>query len=292
MYLHRSAAISDLSLTAPLPEGGVKGLFVRFSGTNAAGVAATLADLGNVRVNLKGTDIDNATFNYFSLYNNLKWGVAEFTSVVAGTLAASIYIPFHQPDDNSNCLIVANQNDGYIQLQFPALVAALVASGTVEVYVIPSRGSNSYLSLHLQQNIQAGGAGSTKQSLTSFNIANVYVVDNVIATQYLVTRDGIQSVNASRTALLAKSNLDNRVETAILFFEIPLNPSALLANTYANRVDVQVTTTAAVNLGLVYNSILFSQAFQGRVTSGASGTTIAPTRQGLGTASLVTVATT
>lgn len=266
MILHKTENLLNLSLNKELPEDVIKGLFIRFSGVNAAGVTSTIAQLGSVRVNFRGTDIWNAPVSFVSNFNNLHWGVAEYASAIGGAFVCSIYVPFHVPWDDQNGLVNRISDKGTLQMLFPALTAAVIASGTVEVYYIPARSAATYIPIYMNQNIQIGGAGQVVDRLQSFNISSIYVVTNALVTNVMVFRDGKNIINSNQNTLLAKSNFDNRVETAIATYQLDLNPNKILSNSLSNNLEVQLTATGATALETYYLAILFNNAPQGVVS--------------------------
>jgi hypothetical protein len=273
MILHRSENLSNLSTTKDLPEDIIRGLFVRYTGVAAGGVTVTLANCGQVRVNYRGSDIVNAPVAFLSTMNNLHWGVAEATSALGGAFAFSVYVPFHAPWDEQNGLVNRLADRGFVNLSFPAMTAAVIASGTVFIYYVKAKTVASYVPLWIQQNVQAGGAGIVVDRMQSFNISSLYVDFNAILTgSVLVYRDGECVVNSDQATLEAKSNFDNRVETALTAFQIDLNPNKLLENALANNIEVNFGVSGAGTLGVYYLAILYQQQAPGMVEVSNLGT--------------------
>lgn len=277
MILYKSENLLNLSTTKDLPEDLIQGLFIRYSGTAAAAVTVTLANLGTVRVNYRGSDIVNVPVTFLNGMNNLHWGTAEFTSAVGAAFAGSVYVPFHAPWDYGNGLANRLSDRGFVELRFPALTAAVIASGTVEIYYVQARTVANYVPLWIQQNVQVGGAGTVVDRIQSFNISSLYFDFNAIITgSVLVFRDGQQVINSNQAVLQAKSNFDNRVETAITLVQVDLNPNDILANALSNNIEVNFGASGAGTIGLYYLAILFQGA-----APGSSSTSFTPAKAGV-----------
>ena len=258
MILHKTENLLNLSAIKELPERNLLGLFIRYSGTNAALKDMTLAKLGKIRVNLKGTDIINTDINFFSLLNNLHWGVAEFSNVQAGAFSASVYIPFHAPFDNFNGVPFTKEDSGFFELSFPALTATEIVSGVVEIYYITAQTVSKYIPLWVQQDFQAGGAGTVVERVQSFNISSLYFIENADISTILVYKDSRILINSKQSVLKAYSNFKNRIETGITLIELDLNPNDTPINALSQLLELNIVTGAATTVKNVYLAFLFN----------------------------------
>jgi hypothetical protein len=255
MKLIHSQNILDGSLFRQMPVGTIKELFIRYSGTNQSGKAVTLAGLGRVRFNHKGTDVHNTSVELLSNVNNLKGGVAEFSSATGGAFAASVVLPFHAFWDEQSGLF-CDVNTSYVQLDFSSALSD-VFSGTVEVYAIMATRTASYFYQLIQRNIQAGGAGTVTQPIEISNISELYFKEDAAVSQILVMVDR-DVKNGSQVALKAYSNAKNRVESPISVYEVNLNPFNAIRSDLNREVAIQITTSAAVNVNILSASIAFA----------------------------------
>jgi len=255
MKLIHSQNILDGSLFRQMPVGTIKELFIRFSGTNQSGKAVTLAGLGRIRFNHKGTDIHNTSIELLSNVNNLKGGVAEFSSTTGGSFSASVILPFHPFWDESVGLF-ADTNTSFVQLDFQSALTD-VASGTVEVYAVTGARPASYFYQLLQRNVQVGGAGTATQPMEISNISEIYIKEDAGLSQITIYADNTV-LNGTQGAFKSYSNMVNRVETAISTYEIDLNPFNEVRSDLNKEVTIQVTTTGAVNLNILTSSIAFA----------------------------------
>lgn len=261
LQLIKSGQVLDNSLFLQLPRGLWRGLFVRWTGTNAGGQAVNLAQLGTVRVNLMGTDIVNCLVSFLSALGNLKSGVAEFASATGGAYAASVYIPFHTYFDLQNSLYAANDESIQIELR-NTVTTAIVTGGTVEVYALQGIHPMRYVPTLINQNVQAGGAGLVSDIVQSRNVSSLYVTDNAQLSIMQVETDGRLRINANRGAIGAFSNFENRVETAITLFELNLNPHGIVSDALSDTVKVMFQVSAATTVLMHYNAILYSPVLQ------------------------------
>lgn len=249
MNLFHTENLLNLSAFKKIPRGTVKELFIRFDGTAQAGKTIALSDLGTVRVNVRGTDRHNLSVELLSAINNLKRGVAEFSSATGGAFTASFVVPFHAWWDDRNGEYF-NIDDSFIELRFPNLNSTNVASGTVRLYYIEAPSLTSYSMSLFQRNIQAGGAGRVAVQLEAKNISSLYVKEDTNVSNLLVTTD-IITVNGTQADLKSYSNNVNRVETAISLYEVELNPYDEVRNDLNKETKVVLDATGAANVNVV-----------------------------------------
>lgn len=259
MILHKTEQILNLSASRELPEGVIKGLFIRWTGTNQAAQAVTLAQLGTIRVNFRGTDIVNTTVSFFNAMNNLHWGASEFSSAAGGAFVASVYVPFHAPFDDQNGIYNRLTDKGVFFLQ-NTTTAVVVLNGTVEVYYIYATGVAQYIALWLNQNLQAGAAGQVVDRIQSYNVSSIYFTENAIVSgQVNIYQDGKSKIQATQAVLKAFSNLMNRVETAITLLQVNLNPLNQISAALSDLVEVNITVNAGGTYETNYLSFLFDE---------------------------------
>lgn len=262
MKILKTENLLNLATQVALPNAIIKGLFIRFSGTAAAGVTVTEAQLGSSRVNYRGQDIVNTDLAGLGLFNNLTEGTHEFASAIGAAFTGSYYVRFTMPWDENNGLINTDADRGTVYVSFPALTAAVIASGTVEIYYEEANTVATYVPIFVNQNLQAGGAGQLTDRFRQFNISSVYVISNAIITgSIIVNKDGQNVINASQAALLGLSNLKNRVETAITLYQLDLNPNQLLGNALSNNVDIVLSAVSGAGTIVCYVlGVLFQQS--------------------------------
>lgn len=248
MKLLFSEQILNQTAYRELVNGTQKGLLVRWSGTNQAAQAVTLAQLGQVRVNFRNSDTVNDTVAFFAAMNNLYYGVAEFSSVVGGAFAATIWIPFSAYWDNISGMFNDSKISAYIELRNTVTVATIV-SGVVEVHYEEAPAIAQYTTTFFQQNVQVGGASQAKQTLTGFDISSLLLDENANLTTIFTTVDEGAKISSTQAVMKAYSNLVNRVETAITLIELNLNPYRRIPSG-GRQVQIQLQMSAATTVGL------------------------------------------
>lgn len=277
MNLFNSTAILNQAAIENLPEGMLKGLWVRFTGTNLGGQAVTLANLGVLKVQWRAKDIINVPVSFISAFNNLHYGVAKFASAVGGAFEILIYVPFHVYWNQDNGLKVVKGDGAFVDIRTQAL-AAIVATGLIEVYYERSTSTAKYIPMLIQQNIQVGGAGQVPETVKGFNISSLYFTENASITNINLHKDGTKYVSSNQQVLGDASSLRNRLETDITTFEIDLNPDKVIANAMVNVVDLELTATGATAYEMFYMAILFltQQVIRQPISTGGTGITPTP----------------
>lgn len=150
-------------------------LFLRVTGTNGAGVAATAREVGRVRLQIRNQAIIEADFDYLQQIVNLYGGSSEFVSTVAGAFQASVLIPRSFPGDG-NVERVNKADAALFEVNFtPALFADVLPAGfLVELYAVCEEGGQAYNFTILQQTYPSVGA-------SSFYVDDVSITENVCA---------------------------------------------------------------------------------------------------------------
>jgi hypothetical protein len=162
--------------------------------------------------------------NFFSLFNNMKNGVAEFSSIVGGAFAVAIVIPFHAPWDSSVGLFNNANYAGYVELRNTVTVVTIVAGGVVQISYVEANASAPYLTYFIQQNLAVGGAGQQTQDFSGTDISSLFIETNVNLTNVFIQKDQVSRITSDQATLLSYSNYINRLETAIALLEVNLNP--------------------------------------------------------------------
>lgn len=250
MKLFHSENLLNGSAFQKLPRGTIKDIFIRFSGTAQAGKTVALTDLGTVRVNVRGTDRHNLTFEVLNGINNLKMGTAEFSSTTGGSFSAAFTLPFHAWWDQTNGEYF-NIGDAFIELRFPLLDSTLIASGTVLLFAIEAPAVSTYTMSLYQRNIQVGGAGQVNQILEMQDISSLYFVENANVSNILVVSDNIERANGPQADLKSRSNMVNKVETGITTFEVQLNPYYEVRSGLNKETKITLSTSGATNYKMI-----------------------------------------
>lgn len=260
MKLFHSESILNGASSSFIPPGVHRFIYAVFAGTNQAGQALSLANLGRFLLNKggeqAGTDLINTTVNFMSLLTNLKLGVAEFSSAVGGAFRIGIYLPLHAWWDLYRGTAFPDKQ-GYLQFDLSGVTGTIVANGTIKMYVEAAQGLASYETYLIQRNIQVGGAGAVPQQFEKRNISSIFVIEDALITTYYVTTDkGSHTELVTQADQKSISNALNRVETALNLIEINLNPYNVITNDLNHWVKMSVDATGAVNLNVMLQIFL------------------------------------
>lgn len=258
MKFLNSRNITDGQLYFEVPEGNYQGFVIIFEGTNGA-VAATRDDLGTLMMNYKKFPlINDVDFEMLSFLNNLKGGVATFTSVALGALEAFIYIPCGEFGDDTNSYLVEKNDVLYFRLNYTALAALVGITGTVKIFGVESDGVQNYLFAITQRNVVATGAGRIADTHRLQNISAVYLKNFALVTDVLISKDDKLKADARASELLAKSNYNNQIEATVALIEIVLNPARTLEENVGNEVEFAYNFTGAATLEQYFSSIILT----------------------------------
>lgn len=255
MKLIKSENLLNQASFFDLPNGLLKGMILRYSGTNAAGATSALADCGTVHVTLRGNDRINESVNFLHLMNGQYWGAAEAVSAIGAAFAFTVYVPFCAPWDETAGIWVDKRDPAFqaqVDLRFPAMVAALIAAGTVECYVIEAQGIARYETYWIQNNLSPGAAGVHAYTLPGKGISQIMIESAAALTQVQVDVDGVNKIIGSQGALLAASEIRDKIETftaaAGTLFTMDLNPLQKIPAD-GREVEIRITVTGALTLG-------------------------------------------
>lgn len=261
MRLISTAPIANLFLDANNPFGKFGAFLIRFAGTAQAGQTVTLADLGTIVFNWDGDDKVNAPFSFLSQAGNLYGGVVESVSNIGGTFAFSVIIPAGLWNDKNNCYYFEEGKDtAYWKLNFPAMIPALVATGSVSIYALPAIGGvQNYIHKITTQTVISAGAGQVPGKINVPNIVTLYL-DNPTALidNSSILIDGKLRVSGDIVSELSYSNFIHNVETpsTLLAWEFMVNSN--LRNAVNKQTEYTYNFTGVGNLGQYTSSIEFT----------------------------------
>jgi len=244
-------------------------LLVRITGT-AGGAGVTLSDFGRVQLRIRGQSIFDADLAIFNALDNLGGGIPEASGLgAAGAFAVSILIPRNYFDDNVEML--SPNDNAEFQITFGPAIATLVTGFLVELYALEEFGVMAY-SLMIRQNEEnIAGAGTIPTTINYVeNIAAIYLTDipgagtvrTLVASAITRVRYTVGNKfngDFSLAAGLAKTNLNNRVETAqTLMCEVFAVKVGDLSSKLEDQAQLVFTTSGAARpqiivLGLMFN---------------------------------------
>jgi hypothetical protein len=267
MKLLFSENASALSLTHFIPAGQY-GLFqIEYELDAAAGVTLTRANLGNIELNWNGQSIINVDAEMLNLRNNLYGGVAEFASAVGAACRMSVFIYCGLPYDALNVYDISSRDRVYFKLDFPALTAANIDSGTIRIFAKHKTGIMRYLEKILPRPVVAGGAGVLADQYNVSNVAAAYFkAAATLLTDIQLSKDGQQIVNSPVDTLIAYSDHIHQLETTNAFLALEFVETKDVRESLGNVIDWQITFSGAGTQQLYFSAVEFTPVKQSEST--------------------------
>ena len=255
-----SFGLSALTTTYNLSNGQY-GLFeIRYAGTAAVGVTVTLANCGNVILNVKGSDIVNVDVDLLSQLADQYGGFIEASSAIGAAFAFSIfYKPGYWYDDN-NIFDSSPGDQTYFKLDYPAMTNAVIANGNVTIYGKPRIGVQGYYHKILSHAVVSGGATtSLTDTIQEPNIIALYLKNpTALTSQMQLTKDNKIYADGDTVSELVYSNWIHRLESASTLLAFEFAESGNVQESRSNTLTYKYTTTGAGTLAQYYSAIMFS----------------------------------
>jgi hypothetical protein len=255
-----SENILDAFLSLTLKAGMYKGLFLRVLGTNNAGETLLVTDCGILKLQIPGVRESNISFHHLSYRTNMYNGVAEAVSGAGAAFAFCARLDFFKKNDPVNAVAIAGDPKASLQWTFTgATLATKVASGNIEVYAIYDDGSGreKYVPVYREASEAAAAAKPININIPEEEVEELFVINDAHITDASVTRDGKSVVDGRFSSLLAASNANNRLETAITTLTeliAPFNPE--LQN--VRSTSLKLLTDAALTGNIATYVYLFA----------------------------------
>lgn len=259
MRLVNSAPLANGTLTFFLPKAQIGNIMIEYTPVAAAGVTLTRANYGNVILNWNGKDVVNVDSEILNLLDNVYGGVSEFTPVIAALSRMSTFVPCGQWFDNYNVYDVGDKDQVYIKLDFPDLAnPAIVASGSVSIYIKEKIGIQNYLHNIISRFIPVAGASTLADTYPVNNISQVYFKAPTILTQAQIIKDGQTIVDCPIAALNSYSNWIHLLETTNATIAVEFGESKDLRENLGAQVQYKYTFSGAGTLAQYFSFIEFT----------------------------------
>lgn len=241
---------SNASLSTYFPKNQYGAFLIRYTGTAAAGVTITRADLGSVQLTWNGKDVINVDAELLNLVDNLYGGVSEFTSAIGGAFACSVIIPCGQWIDAANVYDVGINDKVALNLNFPNLAsAAFVASANVDVFYKTKTGVMNYLNNIIQRNVVMTGAGTFSDNYPISNVAQLFIkAPAALLSNIQVAKDNNTIVDCPPAVALSYNDYLHLVETAQTTLGIEFGESKDIRENVGGQVSYSHTFTGAGTL--------------------------------------------
>ena len=258
MRLIYQQSIANMTANVKIPSGSYEAFLIHYSGTNSTATPAAKGDLGNIRLTYQGRQVQFVNIDRLMTINNLKGGAVLFTSVASDTLEAVAILPQAIPGDLMNVLFVNQAANAYLQLDFTALAA--LATGTVTIYGIERIGVQKYF--HVLSNYDVSlGAGVQREKMPFENIFELFIENDSNLDRLHVFKDGETIVDASKTAMQALTNFENKIETyseSVDYIDVELAKTKQLDESLSDNVSIEYNTSGSATLNNVVSALDFS----------------------------------
>ena len=239
--------------TIDLPVGRYAALLLILKGTTDTGQTLALSEIGRIRIQRGGREIQNEDWEFYHEYSDLKTGWPNSTLPTAGATRVAILVPFAAAG-LPNSLDVMSKEEVDLFLDFESGLDTEFGSNacTYEVYGIHAPTQPEVYELHVEQQDQAAtAAGRVIDKLSGRNIAALYLKDGgSVVTSLTVQVDDKVIVNEiDDDTLLDLTNMVNKKEatgnTLIELSNVVTGKLQEIANT---KVEIDTTFSGSGTL--------------------------------------------
>lgn len=243
-----TARVSDY-----MPVGRYNALVLVVHGTTDTSQTLAKADIGRIRVEYMGQELQGRDFAFYHDYTDLMGGHPARILPEAGASRILAAVPFAHPG-YPNTLDVTGPDQATYYLDFNAALDTRFGSnaGTYELYAleIPDIPMGYHL-LTRQQDIEVAAAGRPETTLRIGNVGSLYLRDSSsVVGNVQVSVDGeILVNNIDATFLKDVTNLERRIESAGQDLkEVLVAGGVNIEETLNRNIEMQTTFTAAGTL--------------------------------------------
>lgn len=248
--------------------GRISGIMLYFNGTNATGVAGTLANLGDVVIKREGRTIVNRDIETFAQINDIRAGKNKFSSASGGAFVATVFIPFFEMgleqalnitgDSELNFSYETGDNTNFDSLTVTAFSQMSQKAELYEYYILGD------------DQTESGAVNARGYQLNQDNLTAIFVKDPDDVVKSLALRqNGEQRFSDQPWDVLeAGTLLDNRLEVQN-FDTIEMQNFTLGEPlSYFNKNSViQITTTGAGTVEITKCAIVPNNDFIRRISA-------------------------
>lgn len=215
-FIATGSAKSSARESIDLPIGRYSALLLILKGTTTTSQTLALSDIGRIRLQRGGREIQNEDWEFYGEYSDLKTGFPNLTVPTAGVSRVAVLVPFGA-SGLPNSLDVMSKEEADLFLDFDTLIDTRFGANaaTYEVYGIHAATLAESYELHVEQQDQtASAAGRIIDKLSGRNIAALYFKDGgSVVSKLSVSKDGRVIINEiDDDTLLDFTNMNNRKE--------------------------------------------------------------------------------
>lgn len=254
--LKTGSAKGGASVNDYMPKGMYNALVLIVKGTTDTGQTLTKNDIGRIRVEYEGEELQGRDFAFYHDYTDLMGGhPAAATGSVASPERILAAVPFAHPG-YPNTLDVERPDQAVYYLDFDSILDTRFGSNDasyelygLELPEIPM----TYQLLVRQQDIEAAAAGRPDRTLRLGNVGSLYLRDpSSVVGNVQVTVDGDLVVNnIDSEFLLDVTNLERRIESSGQDLkEVLIAEGASIEETLNKNIDMQVSFSGTGTLDI------------------------------------------
>lgn len=246
-------------------QGQYDGYLVTFTGTNAAGQTGALSDLGSISIKRNNNETHNRPISVFADIGNIRAGTNIFSSTVASTFQASVFIPLFEEGLPNGMNIVGEREVSFRYL--PASNVATVFDGLqVKIEARTTFVPEFYVYYMLGNDLNYSGAVSNYQELIpGENITTIYIDDSAssILTELQAKQDKILVIGQTTAlSLRALTIYNNRIEdNTFTVIQLMLFTPGIGGSAISTKTNLGITTSGGGTIGVTVCYFVPNQRF-------------------------------
>lgn len=245
-FIATGSAKSSARESIDLPVGRYAALLLILKGTTDTAQTLAVSEIGRVRVQRGGREIQNEDWEFYYDYSDLKTGWPNATLATAGATRVAVLVPFAAAG-LPNSLDVMSKEEVDVFLDFDSTLDTRFGANacTYEVYGIHAPTQAEVYELHVEQQDQAASAaGRVIDKLSGRNVAALYLKDggSVVTSTTIAVDDRVIVNEIDDDTLLDLTNMVNRKEaTGNTLIEVSNVVTGKLAEVANLKVEIDTT---------------------------------------------------
>lgn len=223
-----------------VPPGQYGGFMLRVAGTNQVAQTLTTTNCGLITASWRNVNFTSVRFVDLALMNAREGGVVEATSTAGGAIGLACFLPASWNGDG-NVFDCTQDDNVLITVDLSGVTGTIVASGTITLFGIPQEGAMAYLPRITTQTGNVPASGNQNPVLGVENITHLFINTLTNLDRVQVNVDSVAFVQSTVAELLALSNFDSVVETAVTTnILIRFNRARIVNEMLADNIDLQL----------------------------------------------------
>lgn len=264
-------------------------LMLTVKGTTDTAQTLDEADIGRIRIQRDGDQVQGEDFEFYFDLANLLGGYPHKTAPTAGASRITAFIPFYFPGIR-NALDVRDKEEVDVYLDFSGTLDTRFGanSATYQLHAAVAPGIPERYELRVEeQDVVASGAGRYDQNLNGNNIGAIFFRDpsSVVDKLQVQVDDEVAVDNIDDAALLDQTTFERNVESAAGgLIEVNNAPGGSIAETRNQTTELDAEFSGAGTLEVTKFRVIPSAradssraAVQNRLRSQVAGNVSRPT---------------